>query len=225
MKTKIFSASIIAIFIILFAYVSFAATGTVEFKSNTTEVKKGEIFTVTLSATSEEGINGIDTKYVYDSEKLELISENLVDSSNWSNIGTSPDITIICNSTQSIKNADIYILKFKVKDNVSLGSKIIIETTNIILDTDAQTDSEVKISPKKIEMKIKDDSVAYADEKEKEKTTIITPTESVKKDTTYAAGILPNAGENFVMISIFLLVSIILSIIFYKKYKQHKDIK
>ena len=130
MKTKIITANIIAIFIILLASISFAATGTVEFKSNTTEVKKGETFTVTLSATSEDGINGIDTKYTYDSEKLDLVSENVADTSNWSNIGASPDITIICNSTQSIKNADIYILTFKVKDNVSAGSTIKIKTTD-----------------------------------------------------------------------------------------------
>ena len=68
MKTKIISANIIAIFIILLSSISFATTGTVEFKSYTTEVKKGETFTVTLSATSEDGINGIDTKYIYDSE-------------------------------------------------------------------------------------------------------------------------------------------------------------
>ena len=167
MKTKIITANIIAIFIILLASISFAATGTVEFKSNTTEVKKGETFTVTLSATSEDGINGIDTKYTYDSEKLDLVSENVADTSNWSNIGASPDITIICNSTQSIKNADIYILTFKVKDNVSAGSTIKIKTTDILLDTDAQTDSEVTITSKKLEITVKDSSEEKSNENNK----------------------------------------------------------
>ncbi len=65
MKTKIITANIIANIYNILASISFAATGTVEFKPNTTEVKKGETFTVTLSATSEDGINGIDTKYTY----------------------------------------------------------------------------------------------------------------------------------------------------------------
>ena len=232
MKIKIITAIIIAILIMLVASISFAASGTVEFKPSITEVKKGETFTVTLSATSEDGINGIDTKYTYDSEKLELINEKVADSSNWSNMGTSPDITIICNSTQSIKNADIYILTFKVKDNVSSGSTIKIETTKILLDTDAQTDSEVHIPSKKIEIIVKEvpednpnqnnkSSIESGDDEPK----TTTETSPTKSDPTAAKGILPKTGENYVIISIFIIIAIVLSIIFHKKYFQYKDIK
>ena len=241
MKIKIITAIIIAILIMLLASISFAASGTVEFKSSTTEVKKGETFTVTLSATSEDGINGIDTKCIYDSEKLELVNEKVADSSNWSNMGTSPDITVICNSTQSIKNADIYILTFKVKDNVSSGSTIKIETTKILLDTDAQTDSEVEIPSKKIEITVKEVSKDNPNQEEPEdnpnpsnkpsnksgnnnsKTT--TESEPAKSDSTTAIGSLPQTGVNYVMITIFIIIAIVLSVIFYKKYMQHKEIK
>ena len=74
---------------------------------------------------------------------------------------------IICNSTQSIKNADIYILTFKVKDNVSAGSTIKIKTTDILLDTDAQTDSEVTITSKKLEITVKDSSEEKSNENNK----------------------------------------------------------
>ena len=239
MKIKIITANIIAIFIIILASISFAATGTVEFKSNTNEVKKGETFTVTLSATSKEGINGIDTKYTYDSDKLELVSENVADSSNWSNIGASPDITIICNSTQSIKNADIYILTFKVKDNVSVGSTIKIEMTDILLDTDAQTDSEVTIPSKMIEITVKDSSEDDSNENNKDanevdseesKTTdkkidTKTNTSINESDSNSASKMLPKTGENFVIIYGAVVLAIILSIVLYKKYMQHKDIK
>ncbi len=237
MKIKIITANIIAIFIIILASISFAATGTVEFKSNTTEVKKGETFTVTLSATSKEGINGIDTKYTYDSEKLELVSENVADSSNWSNIGAAPEITIICNSTQSIKNADIYILTFKVKDNVSVGSTIKIEMTDILLDTDAQTDSEVTIPSKKIEITVKDSSENNSNEKNKDAnevdseesktkdTKTNTKTSINESDSNTAVKKLPKTGDNFVIIYGSVVLAIILSIVFYKKYMQHKDIK
>lgn len=232
MKTKIITAIIIAIFIMLLSSSSFAASGTVEFKPSTTEVKKGETFTVTLSATSEDGINGIDTKYTYDSEKLELVNEKVADSSNWSNMGASPDITIICNSTQSIKNADIYILTFKVKDNVSSGSTVKIETTKILLDTDAQTDSEVDIASKKIEITVKEVPEDNPNQNNKpsnesgDNEPKTTPeTNPTKSDSTVAKGILPKTGENYVMISIFIIIAIVLSIIFHKKYMKHKDIK
>lgn len=241
MKIKIITAIIIAILIMLLASISFAASGTVEFKPSTTEVKKGDTFTVTLSATSEDGINGIDTKYTYDSEKLELVNEKVVDTSNWSNMGTSPDITIICNSTQSIKNADIYILTFKVKDNVTSGSSIKVETTKILLDTDAQTDSEVEIPSKKIEITVKEVPKDNPNQEEPEdnpnpsnkpsnesgnnnsKTT--TESEPAKSDSTTVIGRLPQTGENYVMIIIFIIIAIVLSVVFYKKYMQHKEIK
>lgn len=232
MKIKIITAIIIAILIMLLASISFAASGTVEFKPSTTEVKKGDTFTVTLSATSEDGINGIDTKYTYDSEKLELVNEKVVDTSNWSNMGTSPDITIICNSTQSIKNADIYIITFKVKDNVTSGSSIKVETTKILLDTDAQTDSEVEIPSKKIEITVKEvpkdnpnPSNKPSNESENNNSKTTTESEPAKSDSTTAIERLPQTGGNYVMITIFIIIAIVLSVIFYKKYMQHKEIK
>ena len=154
MKSKIITITFITIFTILLSVTSFASTGVVELKSSVTEVKKGDTFTVTLAATSEDGINAIDTTFTYNSEKLELVNEKLADSSKWSNLGTSPNITVICNSTESIKSADIYILTFKVKDNVIAGDILKIETNSIILDTDAQTNSEVAISEKKVEVTV-----------------------------------------------------------------------
>lgn len=141
-------------FILLVITKSYAASGTVDLKINKTEVKKGEEFTVILNASSESGINGIDTKYMYDNENLELINANVVDSVNWSSLGTSQDITIICNSSQSIKNADIYMLTFKVKDSANVGIKTKIETTNILLDTDEESQSEIIIEPKSVEVLI-----------------------------------------------------------------------
>ncbi len=285
MKTKVIISSIIAMLIILFTSVIFAATGTVELKSDVNQVKKGETFTVTLSATSEEGINGIDTKYTYDSNKLELISESVSNSTNWSSLGTSPDITVICNSTSSIKNADIYVLKFKVKDNVSVGTTLKVETNNIILDTDAQTDSEVTILPKKVEIKVIDTpsptpsptststptptpsasptsvqsptptpSLVPTSQQtptpnptssptpmptEGERTEIKDPNPSEvikteikspnvggeKTSETVVPNALPKTGKNYIVISVSIVIAIVSSIIFYKKYIQHRDIK
>ena len=94
MKIKVITSILLGIFIVLLSTVAFAATGTVELKSNVSEIKKGETFKVTLSATSQDGINGIDAKYNYDSEKLELVNEKVVNTTNWSNIGSANNITI-----------------------------------------------------------------------------------------------------------------------------------
>lgn len=154
MRSKVYIASIIAAFTILISSCAFAATGTVEFKPSTSQVKKGDTFTVTLSAQSDDGINGVDTKYTYNSEELELVSGNLADSTKWTSLGSGQDITVISNSEQSVKNANLYVLTFKVKDNVSVGDVLKVETNEILLDTDAQENSEVNIGAKKAEVTV-----------------------------------------------------------------------
>ena len=154
MRNRIIIISIIALILILLTSTSFAATGIADLKTNTKQVKKGDTFTIILYAESEDGINGIETKYMYNTEILEKVSEKVVDTTTWVSLGTSPEITIICNSENTIKKADIYALEFKVKDEAEVGSTFTIETTDILLDTDAQIESEVKINAKKIEFEV-----------------------------------------------------------------------
>ena len=175
MKLKVFTVIMIVIFAILFSSNVYAATGTVNFVPSTNQVKKGDTFTVTLSASSEDGINGVETKYTYNSEKLEFVSGNVVNTSNWLSMGTAPEITIICNSQEKIKNADLYTLTFKVKDSANVGDTIKVETNEILLDTDAQEKSEVNIGAKKAEVTViesssekpKDEEPAKQDEQGK----------------------------------------------------------
>ena len=175
MKLKVFTVIMIVILAILFSSNVYAATGTVNFVPSTNQVKKGDTFTVTLSASSEDGINGVETKYTYNSEKLEFVSGNVVNSSNWISMGTAPEITIICNSQEKIKNADLYTLTFKVKDSANVGDTIKVETNEILLDTDAQENSEVNIGAKKAEVTViesssekpKDEEPAKQDEQGK----------------------------------------------------------
>ena len=239
MKAKLIIGNIIAIIIILLTNVTYAATGTAELKADVKEVKKGETFTVTLVVASEEGINGISTKYTYDTDKLELVSESLVDTTNWSNLGTSPELTIICNSTSSIKSADIYTLKFKVKDNVTAGSVATVETTDILLDTDAQIDSEVTISAKKVEVNVIEDKNNNTDDpgtnnpsnpnnpnnSNNSNNTNNSGTNTKKPDSTSSGSTLPQTGESNVIIYILIAISIIFSVISYKKYNEYKKIK
>ena len=236
MKAKLIIGNIIAIIIILLTSVTYAATGTAELKADVKEVKKGETFTVTLVVASEEGINGISTKYTYDTDKLELVSESLVDTTNWSNLGTSPELTIICNSTSSIKSADIYTLKFKVKDNVTAGSVATVETTDILLDTDAQSDSEVTISAKKVEVNVIEDKNNNTDDPgtnnpsnpnnpNNSNNTNNSGTNTKKPDSTSSGSTLPQTGESNVIIYILIAISIIFSVISYKKYNEYKKIK
>ena len=51
-----------------------ATTSSVTLQANKTEIKVGETFDVVVKVKSPDGINGIDTTYTYDTEKLELVN-------------------------------------------------------------------------------------------------------------------------------------------------------
>ena len=133
-----------------------ASTGTVNLIANNKSIKPGETFTVTLSVSCEDGINGIDTTYNYDQDKLELVSAK-VSNDNWANLGINNSITVISNSTSKITSSDIYVLTFKVKDNATAGiAKVSI--SDIMIDSDLSENSSFNVSAKAIDININTDS-------------------------------------------------------------------
>ena len=116
-----------------------AATENVSLNVSSKSVKPGGTFTVTLSAKCDDGINGIDTTYSYDEDKLELVSAKVADD-NWVNLGEDDAIQVICNTTSKITDSDIYILTFKVKDNAKTGTAKV-STSEIKVDSDVSESS------------------------------------------------------------------------------------
>lgn len=147
MKKQIIT--VITIFMFILASCSIVqanSSATVTLKTSSSTVKAGEEFTVTMSVTCEDGINGIDTKYKYDTDKLEFVSDEIKDSKAMVNLsqGSGDSITIINNSESSTKNVDI-VLTFKVKEGTKSGEKATITTEDILVDSNAETNSECTI--------------------------------------------------------------------------------
>lgn len=117
-----------------------AATGNVSLNSSNTSVKPGGTFTVTIAANCDSGINGIDTTYSYDTDKLELVSAD-VTSNNWVSLGANNAIQVICNTTSKVTSDNIYTLTFKVKDNATAGTTATVKTTDIKVDSDVSSAS------------------------------------------------------------------------------------
>ena len=154
MKKKLMIIAVAVILMLASTITVYANTETtVTLNASKTEVKVGETFTVTLKATCPDGINGIDTTYNYDEEKLELKSAAVANNS-FSPLGVDNQITVICSSTEKIESADIYTLTFTVKEGVAAGSTAEIGITETLLDSDAATDSEKTIEAQKITVKI-----------------------------------------------------------------------
>ena len=149
MKKRLFIIGIVIIAILAnITIVQADSTPTVDFKINSSQVKPGNTFTVTISVVCEDGINGIETTYSYDEDKLEFVSGSVSNSNNWSSLSSGNQITVICNSTSKITSADLYVLTFKVKDNAAVGTTAKIITTDILVDSDASTNSESIIKAK-----------------------------------------------------------------------------
>jgi len=127
----------------------YANTGsTVTLQASETKIIAGQTFTVKVHAESPDKINGIDTTYSYDTEKLELVGKPVCDS-NFASLGAEGEITLISNST-TVESADLYTLTFKVKEGVAVGSTATISLGEALLSTFAETDSEHTIPTQKI---------------------------------------------------------------------------
>lgn len=149
MKRKIFIIYII--FMILsttFVYANSVASITLNSSSNS--VKKGETFKVVLHGKCADGINGFSANYSYDSDYLELVNATVCDSNKWSNLGVNNELAVICNSSSKITDSNLFEFIFRVNDTAKEESKLEIAISNIILDSDKSTDSNINIENQKI---------------------------------------------------------------------------
>ena len=131
-----------------------ATTSNVKLQSDKTEVKAGETFTVVVKAESPDGINGIDTIYTYDTEKLELEKSAITDT-NFVDLsgGVAGTITLMGN-VATVTDTNIYTLTFKVKDGVAANSTATVSLGQTYLSTFAQSDSEHTIPEQSITIKV-----------------------------------------------------------------------
>lgn len=136
--------SIMTIFVFGIALTVNAVSATVTLKVDKTEVNPGDTFTVTVSGSCEDGINGLSGSLSYDKNQLELVSAKVADD-KWSNLGQNSDgdieIAIIANS-DNVKTADVFKVTFKVKENIGIGTTIKVTPKDIILDSFATENSQ-----------------------------------------------------------------------------------
>lgn len=156
-----------------------AASATAELKTDKEKVKPGESFTVTLTASSEQELNGITGKLSYDEEKLELqeveIAKDWIDMSG----GNRKKIELMYNSVNTVKTADVYKITFIVKEGASEQAKINVEELKISTMA-SEEDDTVTIRDKEI-------GVDISDEQEEKLLTSIEIT-TLPTKTTYTEG-------------------------------------
>lgn len=230
MKNKIGILMLTLMMILVGTVTVNAADATATLKTDKTQACKGDSFTVTVNVACEEGINGLQAKFSYDENKLELTESTVVDTSKWVNLGENPNLEIIHNSSETAKTADIVKLTFKVKENAELGTAQI-TVSDIVVDSDAGTDSTKQIGTKEIQVKIVEKTTLpdnndgnneqqqptgsdnNTGNNEQQQTT-------VKKDDTQAGEKIPYTGTHSV-IALIAVIAIfgILAVVKYNKYE------
>ena len=155
MKKKIMIIGIMLLVIFINCITIYGATtSNVTLQSDKTEVKAGETFTVVVKVQSPDGINGIDTTYTYDTEKLDLIKADRADT-NFADIsGQNGKIVLFVNVATPITDTNLYALTFKVKEGVPANSIATIALGKTYLETLAQLDSEHTIPEQSITIKV-----------------------------------------------------------------------
>ncbi|MBR3134663.1 MAG: hypothetical protein IKG56_04290 [Clostridia bacterium] len=189
MKKIILNVCILIVFILISLSKVYAASDSIELKSSSNSVKPGDTFTVTISAKSDKGINGIDTKLTYDTDKLELTESNVADS-KWASLGADSDITVMSNTSSKITSADIWRLTFKVKSSVANGSKANVSIGDATLFTDDASNSSISLNGSSVTIQIGDNSSGEEENivEEPTNTTNDTPTNETKEPETNTSG-------------------------------------
>lgn len=236
MKKSIIILTIISTIMLLSFSSVYAATGKVTLKSSSSEVKPGDTFTVTISASCDNGINGVDTKFTYDTDKLEIESSAVADS-KFSSLGSDQEITVINNTSDKITSADIWKITFKVKSTVKVGDSAKITMQDGTMDSDDSSNSNITIAGTSLSVKV--GSAGNNNDNNKEENKIIpssnekqsetssdsksssqtSQVSAAEKDATTSSGKLPQTGATPVMLIIVVAV-VILGIIFFIKSKK-----
>jgi len=156
---KVFGAFVVAIGVFAMAKVNAAEQGSLTISADKTTLSKGETFTVSITAASELGINGLSGRIEYNTNALEYVNKSFaIDTDKCRDFGTFPEIAIIANEA-GIKKITICTMQFKVKENTTLSSATITltkseETGKLLLSLSGDGSNDVEFADKVLNLTI-----------------------------------------------------------------------
>ena len=248
MKKTLFIIGIVFVIMIASMTGVYASTGKITLIPSSTQVKQGDQFTITLHAECADGINGVFAEFDYDTNVLDLVSGQGIstndESENWVNQKASKvKIEVIDQRDDAeegeekphIKNADIYVLTFKVKENATVGTTTSINAKNVKIDSDIKEESEFDVESQEVKISIVENAKnpdtptntsanPSGSSSTAKPTTSTTGTSAKTTDKTTASSVLPKTGLAAVT-GIALVVIIAVAIVIFKKLKKYDGIE
>lgn len=220
-----------------------ASTASATLTTEKQEVVPGETFTVTFSAESEQGINGIEVIMGYDENKLEFVKSEIIDTTKWTNLGENLTAQILHVSNETVTESEIFTITFKVKESATIDATAVIKADSIVIDSEAQTNAKKEIEAQEIEVKVvnvqepdendgtpENDSTQEEQEtqdKENTEQNQVTPdkesdkkTEENKDNTTSEKEYPKTGAERTILPIVVLIIILIASYVGYRKYRE-----
>lgn len=136
---KILMSLLSIIFIISMSTCAYAATGTINLGASSDTVIRGKTFTVTVSATADSNIKGMQSSLSYDSNKLSVESKSV--GQGYFDASGSNEIAIGSTNSESLaQSGTLYTITFKVLDTAAEGSTTISVTNAKLALVSGETD-------------------------------------------------------------------------------------
>ena len=185
-----------------------------------TSVKIGDNITIVVSASHENGIEGVDSVLNNDKTKLKLekveMKNDFSDQSGTDGVTGEYIFTVLFSGNENLTEAECAELTFKVLEEAIVGEELSIKLSNIyVIDTDIEKES---VGEEEIVLAVIDEN-----EDEPEDEPGDEPEEQPEKELEANADKLPQTGKT-TRISIF-IVGIVLSVIFYTRIRKYRDVK
>ena len=136
---KILISLLSIIFIISMFTSAYAATGSINLGASSDTVIKGKTFTVTVAATADSNIKGMQSSLSYDTNKLSIESKSA--GQGYFDASGSNEIAIGSTSSESLaQSGTLYTITFKVLDTAAEGSTTISVTNAKLALVSGETD-------------------------------------------------------------------------------------
>ena len=148
---KILISILSVIFIISMITTVYASTGNITWGASSGNVIIGKTFTVTLAATADSNIKGLQANLSYDTNKLSIESKTV--GQGYFDASGSNEIAVGSTSSESLsQSATLYTITFKVLDTAAEGETKISINNAILALVEGQTEAinkEVTVNIKK----------------------------------------------------------------------------
>lgn len=228
---KILVVNLLLIFIILIFSSAYAANENVNLNTSSDSAVEGKTFTVTIEASADNNITGLQCDLEYDTNKLSIQSKSA--GTGFSDLSGTGEIAIVSTDSESLsKSGTLYTITFKVLEEAEIGETTIsVKSVILALINENSEQENANIEDDGVVINIKADEEQDNPDEEKEPEILannvnsdnnISSNKNTSENDNKNTIKLPQTGvKNIRTIAVTILVGVsLIAYITYIKYKK-----